>query len=107
METSDQPVDSAERAADILASWKRQDLCDLEAEVDRTRRACSEMTAHSLEEQERMELLDGIAGQLQEDIRNLGGLGDSAETCLRLLEHLATSGKYAAIRFETLSVSRY
>jgi hypothetical protein len=100
-------VDSAERAGDILASWKRQDLCDLRAELDRTRRACSAMTVSSFEEQERLDLLDGIAGQIQEDLRNRGGLGDTAETCFRLLEHLATSGKYSAIRSETLSVSRY
>jgi hypothetical protein len=104
---NDQLADSAERAADILESWKRRDLCGLEAELDRTRLACSAMTVSNLEEQERMELLDGIASRLQEDIRNLGGLGDSGETCFRLLEHLATGGKYSAIRFEMLSASRY
>jgi len=104
---SDQRPESAERAADILASWKRRDLCRLEAELDRTRRACAAATEASFEEQERMDLLVGIAGQIQEEIRNLGGLGDSGEACLRLLEHLATSGKRSATRFETLSVSRY
>jgi len=54
-----------------------------------------------------MELLGGIAGQIQDGIRNLDGPGESAETCFRLLEHLAASGKCSVIRFETLSSSRY
>jgi hypothetical protein len=107
VEISDLLVGSAKRAADILEFWKRLDLCGLEAELDRTRRACTASTAASFEEQERMELLGGIAGQIQDGIRNLDGPGESAETCFRLLEHLAASGKCSVIRFETLSSSRY
>jgi hypothetical protein len=63
----------------------------------------------SSEEQERMELLDGIARQMQQDLPALlpaANRGDQPEVCFRLLEHLALSGHHPAIRPRKLAFFR-
>jgi hypothetical protein len=102
----DQRMNSTERASGILAAWERRDLPGLEAELALTQCDCGETGNASIEEQERMDLLGGIAGQMQKDLPQLPAAGDSAErseVCFHLLRHLAASGKHPPIRSEKLS----
>ncbi|HKW98386.1 MAG TPA: hypothetical protein VJN43_11690 [Bryobacteraceae bacterium] len=104
-----QTMESAERAAGLLEAWERHDLPGLEAELDRTERACRESYLSSYEEQERLELLDGIVGRVRREMPSLIETDDShvgRAACLRLLAHLAGSGR-PAIRFEKLSFCLY
>jgi len=106
----DQQMVSTERATGILEAWERRDLADLAGELDRARRAYAANRAVSFEEQERLELLDGIAGQMRREIRHLAHPGDpgaGVETCFRLLEHLAASGRRPAIQSEKLFFCLY
>ena len=79
--------DSTARARNILNAWQQKDLDSLKAELDVTSEP-----SRSSEEEERMDLLDGIAEQMRQNLR-----GDH-EVCFRLLEHLAHSGGHPAIR---------
>ena len=104
-----QTMESAERAARLLQAWERRDLSGLEAELDRTERACRESCSSSYEEQERLELLDGIAGRIRQEMPALIETGDShvgRAACFRLLAHLAANGR-RAIRVEKLSFCLY
>jgi hypothetical protein len=87
-------TDSAGRARNILEAWQRKDLDRLKAEWD-----LPNTPSGSYEEQERMDLLQGIAEQMQQDLR-----GDQTEVCFRLLEHLALSGSHPAIRSRKLAL---
>ena len=104
-----QTMASAERAAGLLEAWERHDLRGLEAELDRTERACRESRSSSYEEQERLELLDGIAGRIRREMPSLIETDDrhvGRAACFRLLEHLVVSGR-RAIRVEKLSFCLY
>jgi hypothetical protein len=59
------------------------------------------LTPADAEEQERMDLLDGIAQQMRQDLPP-----DQSEVCFRLLEHLALSGNHPAIRSRKLAFFR-
>jgi hypothetical protein len=87
---------SAERARCILDAWDRRDLADFEAELSLAHSDCAHAPGHDFEEQERLDLLDGIARQLQQ--------GGRPEVCYRLLTHLALSGHHPAIRSRKLAV---
>jgi len=97
-----QPHNSAARARGILAAWEQRDRTSLEAELSRMH-ASPEMHDMSFEEQERMELLNGVAGQ----IRHAAEPSEASDICLRLLEHLAMTGEHPAIRSEKLSFFPY
>jgi hypothetical protein len=105
----EQRMNSTERARGILAAWKRKDWPALEAELALTQYDCGETGDASAEEQERMDLLSGIAGQMQKDLPDLQGAGyggERFEVWSRLLRHLAASGKHPPIRSEKLSFFR-
>ncbi|MBZ5596259.1 MAG: hypothetical protein LAP39_28775 [Acidobacteriia bacterium] len=98
---------SAERARSILDAWKRRDLKGLRAELDLAHDHCAHVPGHSFEEQERLDLLDGIAQQLQQGLPFLpltSDPGGRPEVCYRLLIHLALSGDRPAIRSKKLAV---
>ena len=90
-----QEMDSTTRARRILDTCDRLDLGGLASELGRAEGAYATATGASSGEQERMELLEAIAVQMRQALARLpleNGSGDCAVTCLRLLEHLATSG---------------
>ena len=104
----DSQLNSARRAQRILDAWEHQDLPGLQAELRFAQRACATISRACTEEQERLELLDGIAARMEQDlVRTRLGNGDSASTCFRLLMHLATNRPYVAIRSERLSSFPY
>ena len=90
--------DSAGRARNILNAWQRKDLDGLKAELDLS----GDLVAcDNSEEQERMDLLRGIAQQIQQDLSGLSLVENQA--CFRLLSHLALSGGHPAIRSRKLA----
>jgi hypothetical protein len=98
-------TNSAERARHILEAWERKDLIGLQAELSLS--PGGGLPNHSSEEQERMDLLDGIAQQLQQDLTHLSLKSASSqppEVCFHLLAHLAFSGNHPAIRSRKLAV---
>jgi hypothetical protein len=90
-------TDSAERARNILDAWQRKDLDGLRAQLGLS----TGLTPGDAEEQERMDLLHGIAQQMRQDLP-----GDQSEVCFRLLAHLAISGNHPAIRSRKLAFFR-
>ncbi len=86
--------DSAGRARNILDAWQRKDLDGLRAHLNLP---CK--PSDNSEEQERLDLLRGIAEQVRQDLQ-----GDHSEVCFRLLEHLALSGSHPAIRSRKLAL---
>jgi hypothetical protein len=86
--------DSAGRARNILDAWQRKDLDGLRAQLSLP----NGLTPGDAEEQERMDLLDGIAQQMRQEFPP-----DQSEVCFRLLEHLAISGNHPAIRSRKLA----
>jgi hypothetical protein len=83
---------SAARAQRILGVWEEEDLSGLQAELMHAQQACAASAGARAEEEERLELLEGIAGQMQQDLVQMplgNGAADRAATCFRLLEHLA------------------
>ena len=86
-------TDSAGRARNILDAWQRKDLDGLRAELN-----LPHNPSGNSEEQERMDLLHGIAEQMRLNLR-----GDQPEVCFRLLEHLALTGSHPAIRSRKLA----
>ena len=86
-------TDSADRARNILDAWQQRDLDGLRAQL-----TLAFNPSDNLEEQERMDLLDGIAQQIRKDLPE-----DQSEVCFRLLEHLAVSGNHPAIRSRKLA----
>jgi len=91
-----QRTGSAERARCILNAWERRDLASLGAELVLAHSDCAQAPGYDAEEQERLDLLDSIARQLQQ--------GGRPEVCYRLLTHLALSGHHPAIRSKKLAV---
>jgi hypothetical protein len=89
-------IDSAGRARTILDAWQRKDLDGLRAQL-----TLPYNPSDNPEEQERMDLLDGIAQQMRQHLP-----GDQSEVCFRLLEHLALSGNHPAIRSRKLAFVR-
>jgi len=99
--------DSAARARGILDAWERRDLGGLQAELNLAHHPCGQAPGHNFEELERLDLLDGIAQQLQQDLPFLfltSGPAGRPEVCYRLLTHLALSGDHPAIRSKRLAV---
>jgi hypothetical protein len=86
-------TDSADRARNILEAWQQRDLDGLKAQL-----TIAYNPSDNLEEQERMDLLDGIAQQIRKDLPEA-----QSEVCFRLLEHLAVSGNHPAIRSRKLA----
>ena len=87
-------TDSAERARNILDAWQRKDLDGLRAQLSLS----TSLPPGDAEEQERMDLLDGIAQQMWQDLP-----GNQSDVYFRLLEHLALSGNHPAIRSRKLA----
>jgi hypothetical protein len=81
-------ADSAGRARNIIDAWERKDLDGLRAQL-----TLPHDPSVSSEEQERMDLLAGIAQQMRQGLPP-----DQSEVCFRLLEHLAFSGTHPPIR---------
>lgn len=98
-----QSNDSAGHARNILDAWQRKDLDGLSAELALADDLIPDGNA---EEQERMDLLHGIAQQIQQDLPCLS-LASRPEVCFRLLEHLALSGNHPAIRSRKLAFFPY
>ncbi len=99
---------STRRARRILDAWEREDRTAFQAELRLAQ--CAEAVPACAEEEERLDLLDGIAAQLEQDLvlRQPGNAGsERVATCFRLLAHLATERPQAANRFETLSYFPY
>jgi hypothetical protein len=70
----------------------------LRAELHFAQRSCAATTG--AEEEERLDLLNGIAAQMERDLAGMSfGNGERAATCFRLLAHLATI-RPVAIRSE-------
>lgn len=102
----DQPMNSTGRARRILDAWERMDLAGIEAELALAESAGAQTDGASCEEQERLELLDGIARQMRQDFSRLPGMAEAGErtaVCFRLLQHLAATGECGPIRSEKLS----
>jgi len=96
-------MNSTRRAQRILDAWEREDLPLFQAELRLAQRA---RTATCAEEEERLDLLDGIAGQLERDLvwMRPGECGsECVATCFRLLSHLATDRPRPVNRSEKLS----
>src|SRR5258708_13567325 len=105
-----QQKNSTGRARRILDAWERMDLPGIEAEVALAALDGSEAQSAGCEEQERLDLLGGIAVQLRQDFSRLPRLADAGERtalCFRLLQHLAETGEHAPIRSEKLSFFPY
>jgi hypothetical protein len=86
-------IDSAGRARNILDAWQRRDLDGLRAQL-----TLAYNPSDNPEEEERMDLLDGIAQQMWQDIP-----ANQSDVYFRLLEHLALSGNHPAIRSRKLA----
>lgn len=96
-------IDSAGRARNILDAWQRRDFDGLKAELTLP---SGLMADDNFEEQERMDLLRGIAQQMRQDLPDLSlasNRGNQPEVCFRLLEHLAQSGNHPALRSRKLA----
>jgi hypothetical protein len=103
-------MSAATRAQRILNVWEQEDLPGLQAELYLAQQACADAAGARAEEQERLELLEGIAGQMQRDLVRLplgSRAGRRAATCFRLLEHLAASRPQTASQSEKLSSFPY
>jgi hypothetical protein len=98
---------STQQARSILAAWRRRDQSGLVAELRRTQLKCTGAAGLTAEEQERLELLDGIAAQMRQDLHLPGPPSERAETCLHLLEHLAAGDQTLLIRSGKLSFFPY
>jgi|SRR5579871_1948031 len=86
----------------ILDAWAREDMTGFRAEL---RAAQRPHNALATEENERLELLNGVAAQMERDLSGME-YGEGAALCFRLLGHLAAA-RPTAIRSETPSSSRY
>jgi hypothetical protein len=82
-----QRMNAEARARGILATWELGDLAGLDAALHAAESLAAANKAHSVEEEERLELLEGIARQMRSEMAQ----GDIAqpETYRRLLRHLA------------------
>jgi len=101
-------TNSTGRARRILDAWEREDLPTFQAALRSAQRASAATT--SAEEEERLDLLEGVAAQLERDLTGVRpGMAGSERvaTCFRLLAHLATERPRAASRSEKLSCSPY
>ena len=102
-------IGSAERARCILDFWERRDVNGLQAELNRAHNDCAFEPGTDAEEQERLELLDGIARQLQQNLPSLSWTSNPdgrPGVCHRLLTHLALSGDHPSIRSTKFAVLR-
>ena len=73
-------------------------MSGLRAELHLAQRSCAATSC--TEEEERLDLLNGIAAQMERDLAGLRfGDEEGAATCFRLLAHLATN-RPVAIRSE-------
>ena len=102
----DQQINSTERARRILDAWERMELPEIETEVALAVCDAGQASLASSEEQERLDLLGGIAGQLRQDFSRLPRMAEAGERtalCFRLLQHLAETGEHTPIRSEKLS----
>jgi len=84
--------DSAARARNLLNAWQINDLDAFRMESEGRQEPGGDS-----EEQERLDLLQGIAEQMQQDAD-----GDHT-VCFRLLEHLAASGSHPPMRARKLA----
>src|SRR5438552_12668261 len=103
-------MDAEARARGILAMWDQGDLAALDAALRSAERVAAEGNGLSAEEEERLELLDGIVGHLRRDMAHTGSAGipdTKAETYRRLLRHLAGGGYGPAIPPEKPSFFPY
>ena len=73
-------VDATARAASILEAWLRKDRRQFRAELDQA--------ASARPDDERGELLEGVAEELRR-LEERGGMAE-ADVYLRLLQHLAS-----------------
>ncbi len=99
---------STRRARRILDAWEREDTPAFQAQLRLAQRA--DAVPACAEEEERLDLLHGIAAQLEQDLvrREPGNAGsERVATCFRLLAHLAAERPQAVNRFETPSYFPY
>lgn len=97
--------DSARQAQRILDAWEHKDVVGLRTELRLAQQAGA---ATSAVEEERLDLLNGIAAQMERDLAGARlARGERAATCLRLLAHLAGKRPRAANQSETLSYFPY
>jgi hypothetical protein len=82
-----QRMDAEARAKGILATWDRGDLAGLDAALHSAERLAAADNALSAEEEERLELLEGIARQMRREMAQ-GNIAQP-DTYRRLLRHLA------------------
>ncbi len=82
-----QQMDAETRARGILATWEQGDLAGLSAALHSAECVSGSGSGVSVEEEERLELLEGVARQMRRDLAH----GDIAQpdTYRRLLRHLA------------------
>jgi len=93
------------RAQRILDAWEQEDASGLRSEL---RMAQRPFTASTAEEEERLDLLNGIAAQIEQDLAAMQfGAGTRASTCFRLLAHLAGKQTQRAIQSEKPSSYPY
>jgi len=84
------PTDSTQQAQRILDAWEHENMPGLRAELHFAQR--SGAATACAEEEERLDLLHGIAAQMERDLAGMSfGHGERAATCFRLLAHLATT----------------
>ena len=83
-------IDCTSLARSILDAWSRRDACCLEHELNRAVEFCRSAEPASPSEEERREVLGGIAIELRR--KGQASEPDEAEFCFRLLRHLAARG---------------
>jgi hypothetical protein len=92
---------AAKRAGALLEAWEREDLRAFEAQLSRIRLEFAGRNPINNHEDERMELLDGIARQMRQDLLVAGtgtNVDQNAALCFRMLRHIAGQTHPPAIR---------
>jgi len=101
----DTPLRSTQQARRILNAWEQENMPDLRAELRFAQQDSA--VCGGTEEEERLDLLNAIAAQIERDLAKTSfGQHESDTTCFRLLTHLASS-RPVAIRSEKLSSFPY
>jgi hypothetical protein len=101
----DTQLHSTQRARRILDAWEHENMPGLRAELRFAQQ--SSATGNGAEEEERLDLLNGIAAEMERELATVRfGHDQSAATCFRLLAHLAAS-RPVAIRSEKPSAFPY
>jgi len=95
---SDSYWNAALQAQRILEAWEQRDLAEFQAELRFAQQPFHTVHPSGADEEERRELLEGIASQLEQDLLHSGSgsrVAGRSDTCLRLLTHLAERPRQA------------